>query len=221
MPTTINILKNHTTVKEGPILCFWWCVYVTPNVYIGVVTMDKYFLLKSCPDNAKLLYVLVKLLPSSPVQKCNNLPQLQSHLYIRIDIKNPIPGHISREDYNLERYMHPNIHSITIYSSQDTETIKTSLNRGMDTGDVVSTYNAILLRCKKNEILPLATTQMDQEMVTLREPNSKDKYVMSLACGVSNVIQVNLFTKQKQTYRLESKHGHLRESGGGINKDLQ
>ena len=56
----------------------------------------------------------------------------------------------------------------------------------------------------------------------LSEPNPKDKYhMMSLIHGVSNVIQMNLFTKQKQTYRLENKHGYRRESGGAINKDLQ
>ena len=45
--------------------------------------------------------------------------------------------------------------------------------------------------------------------------------MMSLICGVSNVIQMNLCTKQNQTYRLENKHGYRRESGGAINKDLQ
>ena len=34
-----------------------------------------------------------------------------------------MPGHISRKDENshLKRYMHPNIHSNTIYNSQDTK----------------------------------------------------------------------------------------------------
>ena len=34
---------------------------------------------------------------------------------------NPTPGHISREDSNLKRYMHPNVHSSTIYNSQGTK----------------------------------------------------------------------------------------------------
>ena len=33
----------------------------------------------------------------------------------------PIPGHISRENHNLKRYMHPNIHCSTVYSGQDME----------------------------------------------------------------------------------------------------
>ena len=37
---------------------------------------------------------------------------------------NPIPGHISRKDKNSnsKRYQHPNVHSSTIYNSQDMET---------------------------------------------------------------------------------------------------
>ena len=29
------------------------------------------------------------------------------------------PGHISRENYNSERYMHPNVHCSTVYNGQD------------------------------------------------------------------------------------------------------
>ena len=35
---------------------------------------------------------------------------------------NHTPGHISRENHNLKRHMHPNVHSSTIYNSQDMET---------------------------------------------------------------------------------------------------
>jgi len=35
----------------------------------------------------------------------------------------PTTGHIYGENYNLKRYMHPNIHSSTVYNSQDTGTI--------------------------------------------------------------------------------------------------
>ena len=31
-----------------------------------------------------------------------------------------IAGHIPRQNYNLKRYMHPYVHSSTIYNSQDT-----------------------------------------------------------------------------------------------------
>ena len=33
---------------------------------------------------------------------------------------NPTPGHISGENYNSKRYMHPSVHFSIIYNSQDT-----------------------------------------------------------------------------------------------------
>ena len=36
--------------------------------------------------------------------------------------KNPTPGHIPRQNCNSKRYMHPHVHSSTIYNSQDMET---------------------------------------------------------------------------------------------------
>ena len=36
---------------------------------------------------------------------------------------NPISGRITRESHNPQRYMHPNIHSSTVYNSQDMEAI--------------------------------------------------------------------------------------------------
>ena len=38
---------------------------------------------------------------------------------ITVGSGNPTPGRISRENSNSKRYMHPNFHSSTIYSSQD------------------------------------------------------------------------------------------------------
>ena len=37
---------------------------------------------------------------------------------------------------------------------------------------------------KKNEILPFATTWMDLEMIILSEVKEKDKYHISLICGI-------------------------------------
>ena len=43
---------------------------------------------------------------------------------VTIRSSNPTPGHISRKDENSnsKRHMHPNVHSGTIYNSQDRET---------------------------------------------------------------------------------------------------
>ena len=63
-------------------------------------------------------------------------------------------------------------------------------------------YSAI----KRNAIGSFAETWMDLEVITLSEVSQtkKDKYhIISLTCGISfqKMIQMNLFTKQKQTHR--------------------
>ena len=61
--------------------------------------------------------------------------------------------------------MHPNVGSSIIYNSQDTEaTLVAFINRRRDKKDVntyVRTYILRNISQKKNEILPLATTQIN------------------------------------------------------------
>ena len=52
---------------------------------------------------------------------------------------NPTPGHIPRENHNSKRYMQPNVHHGTIYSSQDMETTYISINRWINK-DMVCIY---------------------------------------------------------------------------------
>ena len=44
------------------------------------------------------------------------------------------------EDSDLERYMHPSVHSSIIYNRHDTEATWESINRGMGKKDVVYIY---------------------------------------------------------------------------------
>ena len=63
-------------------------------------------------------------------------------------------------------------------------------------------YSAI----KKNETIPFAATWMDLEIIILSEVSQKEKdkcHMIPLICGIfKKMIQMNLFTKQKQTHRL-------------------
>ena len=68
---------------------------------------------------------------------------------------------------------------------------------------------------KKNEILPFATTWMEPEIIILSEVShtEEDKYHMiSLICGIfKKMVQINSFTKQKQTHRLRKQtYGYQR-----------
>ena len=61
--------------------------------------------------------------------------------------RNSTPGYTSKENENInsKRYMHPYVHSSTIYKSQDVEATQMSINRWMDKEDVVYIHNGILL----------------------------------------------------------------------------
>jgi len=52
--------------------------------------------------------------------------------------------------------------------------------------DVVHTYNGILLSCKKKEIMPLAGTWIDTEIVIPSEISQtvKENHMVSLICGI-------------------------------------
>ena len=69
---------------------------------------------------------------------------------------------------------------------------------------MVCVYNRILLSHTKNEIMPFAATWMDLEMILLSDVSQTEKgryHVISLISGSwkKKKIQMNLFTKQKQT----------------------
>ena len=64
----------------------------------------------------------------------------------------------------------------------------------------VEIYNRLLLSHKKNEIMPSLVTWMDLEITILTEVRER-QIGYHLHMGSKNMIQINLFTKQKQTHR--------------------
>ena len=65
--------------------------------------------------------------------------------------------------------MHPNIHSSTVYNSQDMEATKMSINRWMDKEDVVHMYNGILLSHDKEWNNAICNMWMYLEIIILCE----------------------------------------------------
>ena len=44
----------------------------------------------------------------------------------------PTPGHLSRENHDSKKYMHPSVHCSIMYNSQNLETTSMSINRVID-----------------------------------------------------------------------------------------
>ena len=98
--------------------------------------------------------------------------------------QNPTTGHISRENHNSKRCMHPNVHCSTIYNSQVMETTSLPTDRRMDKGDVVHIYNGILA-IKRNKIGSFVKMWMDLETVIQSEVSQKNKYhILTHICRI-------------------------------------
>ena len=79
-------------------------------------------------------------------------------------------------------------------------------------------YSAI----KNNEILPFTATWMDLEIIILSKARETEKgkyYIYHLYVESKKIIQINLFTKQKQIHRHRKQtYSYQREKGKGMDK---
>ena len=81
--------------------------------------------------------------------------------------------------------MHPDVHSSTVYKSQDMETTSVSIDKWVDE-DMVHIYNGILLSRKK-EWNNAIYSNMDRprDYRTIWSKSEKDEYhMMSLICEI-------------------------------------
>ena len=85
---------------------------------------------------------------------------------------------------------------------------------------MVQIYDGILLRHKENKVMPFVVTWIQPEIRILSEVSQKEKgefHMISLICGISNEAQMNLSTKQidSWTQRTNLWLSKTKEKGDG------
>ena len=74
-----------------------------------------------------------------------------------------------------------------------------STDRGMGKEYVVHIYNGTLFKHKKEKNNAICSNMVGPGDYHTEWSNSeKDKYMLSLVCGILKVVQMGLFTKQRQ-----------------------
>ena len=70
---------------------------------------------RGCGEKRTLLYCWLECKWVQPLWENSNR--------VLIELLHPTPGHVSGENRNSKRYIHPNVHCSTIYNCQEMETI--------------------------------------------------------------------------------------------------
>ena len=79
-----------------------------------------------------------------------------------------------------------------------------------------------MLDIKKNEIMPFVATWMDLEIIIVSEINQRKTNIpYHLYIASKKMIQLNLFTKQKQTQSLRMELMVTSEEGSGVGRDWE
>ena len=112
--------------------------------------------------------------------------------------------HLCGENQNFKRYMHPSVHCGTMYNSQDMEATYMSADRWMNKKDVVHIYRGVSLSHKKEWNKDICSNMEGPRdyFTKWSMKTRKIKYhMLSHKWGISNMIEMNLFTKQNKNHR--------------------
>ena len=101
----------------------------------------------------------------------------------------PTPGHISGQNYNSKRYMHPPMFTTALFTIAKTwkQPKCPSTDEWIKKVWYIYIHNGIYSAITKNEIMPFAATWMQLEIVILSEVSQKEKdkyHMISLVCGI-------------------------------------
>ena len=77
------------------------------------------------------------------------------------------------------------VHSSLIYNSQKLERTQTSLNRGVNTENMVHLHNGVLLSYLKNEFMKFLAKWMDLDGIILSEGTQSQKNMHSMHSLIS------------------------------------
>ena len=124
-------------------------------------------------------------------------------------------------NHSSERYMHPNVYCSTTYIARTWKQTKCLRTKEWIKKWYMHTmeYYSVI---KKNENNVIAATWMDLEMVILSNGRQNSIWYCLYVEYKNNMVQMNLFTKQKQTHRCKKNKliATKGEVGGGINLEI-
>ena len=131
--------------------------------------------------------------------------------------------HLSGQNFHSKRYMHPYIHCNTIHNSQDMETTQMSINRGLDSEDVLYVYNGILLSHKK-EWHPAICSNMDRNRdshTEWNEPERQRQIPYDITYGWNLISSTNEHLLRKENHGLGEETCGCLMGGGGSGRDRE
>ena len=115
---------------------------------------------------------------------------------------NPIPGHISKENHYLKRYMHPNVQCSTICNSQDMEAPKCVMMENW-IKRIWYVYTMEYYSAIKKEQNNAICSNMDGPRGYHFQSIIQWYHMISLICGV--MIQKNWFVQQTREWDRDSE----------------